>query len=82
MQAHDQNNQSKIDTPHNFHALPSRLKHYDGYSILASFDVVHWHEVMQLLLPNNSELQAWIYPDLDRMSGYVVYDAKKLLRWA
>jgi len=82
VQAHDQNNQSKIDTSHNFHALPSRLKHYDGYSILASFDVVHWHEVMQLLLPNNSELQAWTYPDLDWMSGYVVYDAKKLLRWA
>ena len=82
MQAHEQNNQSKIDTPHNFHALPSRLKHYDEYSILASFYVVHWHEVMQLLLPNNYELQAWIYPDLDRISGYVVYDAKKLLRWA
>jgi len=82
VQAHDQNNLSKIDTPHNFYALPSCLKHYAGYSILASFDVVPWHEVMQLLLPNNYELQAWIYPDLDRISGYVVYDAKKLLRWA
>lgn len=73
-------NPSKLETPYKFQAMPARLKQYEGYRILALFDVVHWHEVMQLPLPNNSELQAWIYPDLDRVSRYVVNDAKKTLK--
>ena len=76
----NENNVAKISSNYQFHSSPKRFEQYDGYRILALFDMTHWHEVMQLPLPNNDELQTWIYPDMDKVSRYVVNDAKKTLK--
>ena len=67
-----------LNREYTFNSMPTHIEHYNGYRILALFDITHWHEVMMLPLPTNIELQTWVYPDMDKQSPYVVNDAKKL----
>lgn len=74
------------DTPINsrfsFIDAPKKIHHYSTFRILPLFDLTHWFEIHHQELPSIDELDAWVYPDIEKNIRYHVNDSKKVLKRA
>lgn len=65
-----------------FRRQPKKINHYLVFRVLPLFDLTHWFEIHHQSLPNHDELEAWVFPDIEKNIRYHVNDSKKILKRA